>query len=166
MKTRAAILLLSSSLLSCPTFGQEKTGISAPEAACGPREVRFNVTADKSQHPTPTLENGKALIYVYQGSGGSTRIGVDGKWLGGLRPGGYLFASIDPGEHHLCAVAHIGLWNHVSLQHLNAKAGETYYFVAHVVGGVVSDEFAISQWDPDEGKYLVAKAKLNVSHPK
>lgn len=62
MKTRAAILLLSSSLLSCSTFGQDKMGVSAAEAPCTPREVRFNMTTDKSQHPTRTLENGKALI--------------------------------------------------------------------------------------------------------
>lgn len=141
MKTIAATLLLS--CCSCCALGQDKVAVAAAEAACGPQDSQFSVTSDEARHPTPTTESGKALIYVYQGSGGSTRIGVDGKWLGGLRPGGYLFASIDPGEHHLCAVAHIGLRNHVSLRHLNAKAGETYYFVAYVVGGVVSDEFGI-----------------------
>lgn len=167
MKTRALILLLLSSLLSCSAFGQDKTGVSGAEAACGPREVRFDVTVDKSQHPTPTPESGKALIYVVQAAFlGSTRIGADGKWLAGLRRGGYFSASIDPGEHHLCAFAHIGLWNHVSLYELNAKAGETYYFVAHVVGQLVSDEFTLSQVNADEGKYLVAQANFNASRPK
>ena len=164
MKIMVATIFLS--LLSCCAFGRDKAAISAAEAACGPREVQFDVTADRSQHPTPNPENGKALIYVFQGSEGSTRIGVDGKWLGALKPAGYFFASIDPGEHHICAIAHIGLWNHLSLRQLNAKAGETYYFVTEVVGGVIADLFAISQWDPDEGKYLIAKAKFNASHPK
>ena len=61
MKTIAAIVLLS-----CGAFGQDKAGVSAAEAACGPRDVRFKVTADKSRHPTPAPENGKAPIYVVQ----------------------------------------------------------------------------------------------------
>ena len=59
MKTRAAILSLSCCLLSCGAFGQDKAAVSAAEAACGPRDVGFNVTADKSQHPTPTPRAGK-----------------------------------------------------------------------------------------------------------
>jgi hypothetical protein len=63
MKTRAAILLLSCCLLSCCAPGQDKAAVSAAETACGPRDVGFNVTADKSQHPTPTPEsNGSAWI--------------------------------------------------------------------------------------------------------
>ena len=61
MKTIAAIVLLA-----CGAFGQDKAGVSAAEAACGPRDVRFKVTADKSRHPTPAPENGKAPIYVVQ----------------------------------------------------------------------------------------------------
>ena len=171
MKTRALILLLLSSSLSWSAFGQDKTGVSGAEAAaCGPMKVRFDVTADKSQHPTPTPESGKALIYVVQtGFVGRTRIGADGKWLAGLRRGGYFSASIDPGEHHLCAVAHHGQWNlplgpadQVYLYELNAKAGETYYFVAHVG----RDGFALSQVNADEGKYVVGQANFNASRPK
>lgn len=55
---------------------------------------------------------------------GSTRIGADGKRLGGLQRGGYFSASIDPGEHDLCALAHIGLWNHVSLYELKVNADD------------------------------------------
>ena len=101
MKTMVATIFLS--LLSCCAFGQDKAAISAAEAACGPMDVQFDVTADKYQHPAPTPENGKALIYVVQQHPGSTRIGADGEWLGGLQRGGYFSASIDPGVHHLCA---------------------------------------------------------------
>lgn len=156
------------SLLPCCAFGQDKAAISAAEAACGPRDVGFEVTTDESQHPTPTSENGKALIYVVHEDGGTTRVGADGKWLGALKGGGRTYFSvwIDPGKHHLCAISRIGAWSHLSLHELPAKAGETYYFVTHVVGGYISDEFALSQVDPDEGKYLVAKAKFSASHPK
>jgi hypothetical protein len=103
---------------------------------------------------------------VVQKTGGTTRVGSDGQWLGALRPGTYLTVSIDPGEHHLCAIGHIGLWSHTSLHELNAKAGATYYFLAHVVGERADGDFALSQVDPDEGKYLVSKARFSASHPK
>lgn len=154
------------SLLPCCALGQDKAAISAAEAACGPREVQFEVTADESRHPMPTPENGKAVIYVVQGGGITTRVGADGKWLGALKGRTYFAISIDPGQHHLCAIGQIGVWSNFSMQDLRAQAGGTYYFVAHQVGGAYSNEFALSQVNPDEGKYLVAKAKFSASHPK
>jgi hypothetical protein len=53
--------------------------MSVAEAACGSRRVGCKVAADKSQHPTPTPENGKALIYVVQKDDASTRFAADGK---------------------------------------------------------------------------------------
>jgi hypothetical protein len=59
----AAALPLSG--LLCCAFSQDKAAVSAAEAACWPRDVGFKATGgDESQHPTPTRENGKALIYV------------------------------------------------------------------------------------------------------
>jgi hypothetical protein len=165
MKFIPAILLPCCCLLSCAAFCQDRAAVSAAEAACGPRDVAFKVTADKSQHPTPTPENGKALIYVVQKDDATSRVGVDGKWLGALRRRMYFSATIEPGEHHLCAIGRIGLWSHVSLRALNAKPGETYYFVAKY-GELVPDEFTLSPVDADEGKYLIAWAHLSAFHPK
>jgi len=161
MKTIVAAILL----LPCCAFGQDKTAVSAAEGACGPRAGQFKVTADKSGHPTPIPENGKALIYVVQKDSATTRIGADGKWIGAARRGTYFFASIDPGEHHLCAIGRIGLWSHVSLRELKAKAGETYYFVAGG-GELLADDFTLNQADVDEGRHLVAFAHLSAFHPK
>jgi hypothetical protein len=119
MKTIAAILLLPSCLLSCRALGQDNVGISAAEAACGPRGAGFEVSTDDSRHPTPAPEDGKPLIYVVQESPGSTRVGADGKWIGALKRGTYFSISIDPGEHHLCAIGHIGVLNSVSLHELS-----------------------------------------------
>ena len=163
MKIRATIFL--SLCCSCCTFAQDKAALSAAEAACGPRAAGFKVTADKSQHPTPRPEDGKALIYVVQKDDASTRFAADGKWLGALRRRTYLFSSIDPGQHHLCAIGRIGIWSHVSLHELNAKAGETYYFVTEY-GQLVPDQFTLRQVDPDEEKHLVAWAHLSAFHPK
>ena len=168
MKTIAAILLLS-----CYALGQDKIAVTAAEAACGPRDVKFEVRADESQHPTPTPENGKALIYVVKedriSSRFGSRFGLDGKWVGALKGRTYFFVSIDPGEHHLCAIGQIGVATRVSLRELKAEAGMTYYFVPHIVGEAVyaiDSEFDLSQVDPDEGKDLVARAKFSASHPR
>jgi hypothetical protein len=163
MKTIAAVLLLS--CCSYCAFGQDKAAVAAAEAACGPRAVGFKVTADKSQHPTPRPEAGKALIYLVQKDDATTRVGTDGKWLGAMRRRTYFSASIDPGERHLCAVGRIGIWSHVSLHELNAKAGETYYFVTEY-GELIPDQFTLHGVNPDEGKYLVAWAHLSAFHPK
>jgi hypothetical protein len=163
MKNIVAILLLS--CCSCCAFAQDKAALSAAEAACGPRAVGFKVIADKSKHPTPPPESGKALIYVLQKDDATTRVGADGRWLGALRRRTYLVTSSDPGEHHLCAIGHIGIWSHVSLRELNAKAGESYYFVTEY-GELIADQFNLHQVDPDEGKYLVAWAHLSAFHPK
>ena len=163
MKTIMTTLFLL--FLSCCAVGQDKAAIAAAEAACGPRTVEFKVTTDKSGHPTPRPENGKALIYVVQRDSATTRVGADGKWLGAARRGTYFFASIDPGEHHLCAIGRIGLWSHVSLRELKAKPGETYYFVAGG-GELLADEFTLNQIDADEGRHLVAFAHLSAFRPK
>jgi hypothetical protein len=161
MKTIVAAILL----LPCCAFGQDKAAISAAEGACGPHAFQFNVTADKSEHPTPIPESGKALIYVVQKDSATTRVGADGKWIGAARRGTYFFASIDPGEHQLCAIGRIGLWSHVSLHELKAKPGETYYFVTGG-GELLANEFTLSQVDADEGRHLVAFAHLSAFHSK
>jgi hypothetical protein len=163
MKIIGAILLLA--CCSCSALGQDKAAVSAAESACGPRSIGFKVDADKSQHPTPSPDEGKALIYVIQKDDASTRFGADGKWLGALRRRTYLVASVDPGEQHLCAIGRIGVWSHVSLHELNAKAGETYYFVTEY-GQLIPDQFALHPVDPDQGKYLVAWAHLSSFHAK
>jgi hypothetical protein len=89
MKTIAAILLL----LPCCAFGPGALGQD-----------------NHSVHPAPTPENGKAVIYAVERASGVMRFGADGKWLGALKPGTYLFASIDPGQHHLCVTGHLPLW--------------------------------------------------------
>jgi hypothetical protein len=161
MKTIAVILLLSSYAL-----GQDKTAVAAAEAACGPRDVSFEVTADVSQHPTPPPESGKALVYVVQDDRITTKFGVDGKWVGANHGRTYFFVPIDPGEHHLCVISRVGVYTRLALHQLRAEAGTTYYFHPHVVRYLWGFEIDLSQLDPDEGRDLVARAKFSTSHPK
>ena len=154
------------SLLSCCAFGQDKAAIAAAEAGCGPDDLEFSVTTDESQHPAPTPENGKALIYVVQKATGTFKFGADGKWLGALKGGRYFYTSVEPGEHHLCVKGHLPLWKGAALHGLNAKAGETHYFFINLVSGGGYLELFFTEVDPDQGKELVAWAKFSSSHPK
>ncbi len=63
-------------------------------SACGPENVSFNVTLDKSHSSLPEPEPGKAMVVLIQDFGGqkfgigvhvTTRIGVDGSWVGAIR---------------------------------------------------------------------------------
>lgn len=160
MKTMAAMVLLS-----CCAFAQDKAAIAAAEAACGPPNAGFEVTADNGRHPTPTPESDKALIYLVVRAPGLVNFGADGKWLGAVKPGTYLFASVNAGEHHLCVTSHVSLWKGLWLHSLQAKAGETYYFLARYTGGSNS-ELMLIPVDADEGKDLIARSKFSDSHPK
>ena len=90
MKTIAAIVLLS-----CCTLAQDKTAISVAEVGCGPQDAKYEVKSDKSQHPRPAPEDGKALIYVVADGRLTTIFGVDGRWVGavngGINGGTYFF---------------------------------------------------------------------------
>ena len=168
MKTAAVILLLS-----CCAFAQDKVAISAAEAGCGPQEAKFEVKSDKSQHPAPTPEEGKALIYFIADGHLTTPLGIDGKWVGAVNDGKYFFVPVEPGEHHLCAMlqsspAQKGLtrFARVSVHSLKAEPGGTYYFRARLVGISTGFVLQLDQLDSDEGRRFIAWSKFSNSHPK
>ena len=130
MKTIAVIVLLS-----CCPLAQDKTAISTAEGACGPQDAKFEVKSDKSQHPAPTPDEGKALIYFITDGHLTTSIGVDGKWVGAVNDGKYFFVPVESGEHHLCAMLQwfpaqkvLTRFHRVSVHSLKAAPGGTYYF--------------------------------------
>jgi len=94
-------------------------------------------------------------------------IGLDGKWAGANDRGTYFFVAVDPGEHHLCAYATYFGASWLSLHSLQAKAGDTYYFVPTAIGdGGRGGRYALEQLDPDEGTYLVSNARFGTSQHK
>ena len=78
MKSIAAIVLLS-----CCALAQDKRAISRAEVGCGPQDVKYEVKSDESQHPTPTPEDGKAVIYFVADGHLTSIFGFDEKWVGG-----------------------------------------------------------------------------------
>ena len=92
MKTIAAILLLSFCALA-----QDRRAISRAEVGCGPQDEKFEVKTDESQHPAPTPEDGKALIYFVADGHLTSVFGFDEKWEGAVDGGRYFFVPIEPG---------------------------------------------------------------------
>ena len=168
MKTVAAIVLLF-----CCALAQDKTAISTAESACGLQDAKFEVKSDKSQHPAPTPEEGKALIYFIADGHLTTPIGVDGKWVGAVNDGKYFFVPVEPGEHHLCAmlqsfmIREVLTWlPRVSVHSLKAEPGGTYYFRARLVGISTGFVLQLDRLDSDEGRWFVAWSSFSNSHPK
>jgi hypothetical protein len=160
----AALLLLASA------FAQEPS--SATTLACGPKDAGFGVKLEKNQHTLAQPESGKALVYFIQEKGSdsfavTTKIGIDGAWVGANKNSSYFAASVEPGEHHVCANVQSFRGHPVELAHFTAEAGQVYYFNARVVYGEAADaNLFFAPVDTDQAKYLIAAFPLSVSTPK
>ncbi len=79
--------------------------------ACGDDKVKFKVDRQKGQ-PAPTLPGSdKALIVFVEeldknqpilGPPPTTRVGLDGAWVGANQGNSYFAIPIAAGEHHVC----------------------------------------------------------------
>jgi hypothetical protein len=166
-----AVLLFASSV-----FAQNQTAPANPQsAACGQYDVHFDIKNDLGQH-VAQLEPGKALVYIIQDEDHpdclkcdtTTRVGLDGSWVGANHGDSYFFFSVEPGEHHLCAnrLPQLGVTTKpISLIGFTAEAGKSYYFRIHAIyGGVSYSDFAAV--NSDEAQYLISVSPYSVSHPK
>ncbi len=181
---RIALLILLVSSLVSSVLAQSSNGFAyAP--ACGAVNVQFSIKTDFTQTTAPEVESGKALVYVVEDQkfkavrDVTARIGLDGTWVGATRGNSFLFFSVEPGEHHLCAdwvSSFLTYGRNVALFGFTAEAGKTYYFRARTTGGPASmmdrngaDDSASIDLDlvnSDEGGLLVKSSTLSVSHPK
>lgn len=162
-----------------PAFGQNQPMDLRTAAGCGPMQEQFSAKVDKTQHNVAEPEAGKALVYVIvqeRPSPGNamyignitTRVGVDGKWVGANYGESYISFSVQPGEHRVCSD-----WQSVmkSRQKLSgaadlvAEAGKTYFFRVELWTGVPpsgdrefhEEEVKLKAADASEGMLLVSK---------
>lgn len=174
MKTILFALMLA---LSASLYAQDRPAFVP---ACGPAQEKFEVALRDQAEPAP-IENGKALIYVIQDDTAfdstprpTTRIGVDGNWIGATRSNSYLRAAIDPGEHHLCVrwqgFVAFRMGMKMAALHFTAEPGKSYYFRVrnwytsnHSRAGGDIDFAAL---DTDEGQLLANQYSFSSSHPK
>jgi hypothetical protein len=94
---------------------------------------------------------------------------MDGTWIGALTASSYLRFSAAPGTRHLCALSnsHGVSILEASLFNFDVEAGKTYYLRVQITAASGPD-FAVDLQpvSVDEGRFLVSKAALSVSHPK
>ena len=166
---RIALVLLLFAVSACA----QDAAVSAAESACGPSNAEFRISQDRSQHPVPNPDEGKALVYVVLDQkyvhvrDVTSRVGLDGAWVGANRGNSHLFFSVGPGEHHLCTDWTSKL---VSLANFTAETCKVYYFRARTTGytsgtGTVTS-IDLDLVNRDDGKLLVASTPLSNSEPK
>jgi hypothetical protein len=161
-------------------FAQDEAAAARAAAGCGPKEVEFDVKTDKKQHPMAQPEPGKALVYVFEeeiadadkmkiGSV-TTRVGLDGSWVGANHGKSYFYFSVDPGEHNLCAAwqSVMGIFSKLAgAANFIAEPEQSYYFVASVEERTDRQKAVyVEPLDPAQAKLLIASSSLSMSRPK
>jgi hypothetical protein len=163
MKAALAVLLLTMSMSATA-----QTADDLYKQACGPLKAKFVVQPAKGQPPA-VPEPGKALVYFIQKETGApftTRVGLDGAWLGVLQNDSYIFASVGPGEHHSCSATTNRKRPEAELLNFTVEAGKTYYYLVRGTGGpyaIPTMEFGPA--DRDEARYLIASDPQSVATP-
>ena len=166
-------------LFICSAWAQDKPTGVAVAPGCGPMDAKFDVKTDKTQHPITAAESGKAVVYFVEDDSHfqstpkpTTRIGVDGSWVGANHGNSYFYLSVEPGEHHLCASwqswVGIGSRNQAAAAHFTAVAGGVYYFTVKnswlresMIMGI-----ELLPLDSDQGQLLASKFSFSASHAK
>jgi hypothetical protein len=153
---------------------QDATSASFAAAGCGSNEVQFEVKTDKKQHPQPQPEPGKAMVYVYEDDasafciGGciTTRVGVDGAWVGANQGRSYLFFSVAPGDHRVCSAWQSSLKGRSQISAavtLTVEAGKVYYIRTTLIG---KDGFKLKLIDSANGPLQILPFAYSTSQPK
>ena len=175
MKTLCGLLLLGSSLLA-----QDAPPPSASAPACGPVETRFQVKTDQDRHPTIQPDAGKAVVYFLQDDAEfltrprpTTRMGIDGAWVGATKSNSYFYVLVAPGEHHLCVSWQTSegfdVPENTAAAHFTADSGGVYFFRARDFWARdlgPSGHVELLPLDSDEGQLLIAKFSFSTATPK
>jgi hypothetical protein len=166
MKSALALLFLA--VTAC---AQDQAAITAAQAACGPKDVQFDVKIEPAQRAASHDDADKATVFVIGDDVGiahpTIRVGIDGSWAGATQRHSYFSFSVEPGEHHLCASGSLTKDSpDTALAHLTAEAGKTYYFRTRVTTVQIRDFLSLEPIDSDQGKNLVALYPLGTAHQK
>ena len=170
MKSFVASIVCAASL---PLFGQIQRLPPVLPAACGEAQLSMAVKLDKAQHIILQPDPGRAQVYFIEdmgrgGAGITTKIGMDGKWVGANKRNSYFSVSAAPGEHHLCAaIEPSDAWSYVELAHFTAEAGKTYFYRTRIVitrDGI--EYFSLLPLDSDAGEYAASVYPIATAHAK
>ena len=139
---------------------------------CGPSNTNFTVKAATGNGPGPAPASGKALVYVAQvmengprqgQDDATTRVGVDGTWVGANHGNTYFYFSVDPGPHSVCVDWQSTLLARSKLAaaaSLDARAGSTYYFQVRTQDPAGDDPgyVKLKLVDASEGRLLLGSS--------
>jgi hypothetical protein len=167
---RFMLLLL---VCAAPLLAQDRSADLRAAAGCGPAATEFSVKVDQNQHVVRQPESGKALVYViaqekpddsYNIGDITTRVGLDGTWVGANYGQSYLSFPLAPGEHRVCVDWQSSLASRQQLSgaaELTAEVGKTYYFRASVLPSALTggprEGLRFEQVDSAEGLLLLSK---------
>jgi hypothetical protein len=151
-----------------PVYGQNPTADFRTGAGCGPQKTQYEVTLDAPDKGVIAPSPGKARVYVIEivgtnNTGVTTRVGVDGNWVGANTGKGYLSFEVDPGGHNICAD-----WQSIlkarqqdgGAMVMRAEEGRTYYFVVGIL--VQALDFNLTEVDEAEGQWLLSISQKSV----
>jgi len=147
---------------AAPVYGQNATADFRTAAGCGSEKTHYEVTLNPPDKGVIAPSAGKARIYVIEivgtnTTGVTTRVGVDGNWMGANTGQGYISFEVDPGSHNICAD-----WQSIlkvrqqdgGAMVMRVEAGGTYYFVVGVL--VQALNFSLTEVDEAEGQWLLS----------
>jgi hypothetical protein len=163
-------------LMAC--FGSLGSGLAVAQywpAACGPENVEYKVSKQASAGPV-VADPAKATLVFVQRFGpclgcSTTRVGLDGGWVGAVKGGAFFSVTVPAGEHHVCAV-----WSgpmvvsegRFGLTELQAEAGKVYYFEPLIVTFGQGDRpmLLLNALSGDMGAFLVGQSDKSASTAK
>jgi len=165
VKTLKLFIAALLSFLFVPLIAQAQT--PATPSACGDLRVSMAVDLDNAHHDIAQPEPGKATIYFIQDTGTflktpaypTSKIGIDGNWVGTNKKNSYFSVSIDPGERHLCAAVQSSFVHEktIALAHFTAEAGKVYFYRTKMFFADTNLEyFDLNPVDQDEAAYLIS----------
>jgi hypothetical protein len=177
MMNRVLFLVL---LLASPIFAQDDEARARMAAGCGPSEVNFDVRVDKKSHPTGQPEPGKALVYVFGDEyidnvtlhigSVTTRVGVDGTWVGAKELRSYFFFQVTPGDHRLCTSRQSRLKSQTRISaalSFAAEAGKVYYFrIKTPEHPLPNESVGLVPVDPAQAQLLIASSAYSTFRQK
>jgi hypothetical protein len=162
-----------------PAFAQNNPTGTAVAPGCGAPDAKFDVKTGKEQHPTARPDHAKALVYFIEDDSDfdstpkpTTRMGLDGRWVGATHGNSYFYISVDPGEHHLCAswqsTVILRQGHQTVAAHFTADPGGVYYFRVRNAWWLDhgSARIDLEPLDSDEGQVLASKFSLSTFHLK
>ncbi len=170
--------LLLALVSAAPVFAQNQPIDARAAAGCGPADIKFDVKTDKKQHPVTPPGPGKAMVYVIEEERMgpdmneighvTTRVGLDGNWVGANNGASFLSYTVEPGNHHVCSDWQTNSKADQKLSaaaELAAEAGKAYYFhVIVFIGDLKHNPYLkLEAVDEAEGLLLVSESALSTS---